>query len=347
MTVQEAVRDIVAGKNLGERGACCIASAIMSGQATAAQIGALLVGLRMKGETVEEILGFVRTLRDRMVRVCVSIDGLIDTCGTGGDAAIVDGITTGTFNVSTVAAFVAAGAGCRVAKHGNRAVSSRCGSADVLRALELPVEATATESARWIDEIGLAFLFAPQFHPSLKHAVKPRLELGLRTILNIAGPLANPAGAKRQLVGVFDPALTETLAQVLLELGSTHCMVVHSEEGLDEISISAPTRVTELRDGHTRTYTIRPEEFGLTVARLEDIRGGDAKVNAEIALQVLRGVRGPKRDIVLLNAAAAIYVSGRCDSLSMSIPLAEQSIDSGQAMEKLQALRKRASEKRE
>ena len=347
MTVQEAVRDIVAGKNLGERGACCIASAIMSGQATAAQIGALLVGLRMKGETVEEILGFVRTLRDRMVRVCVSIDGLIDTCGTGGDAAIVDGITTGTFNVSTVAAFVAAGAGCRVAKHGNRAVSSRCGSADVLRALELPVEATATESARWIDEIGLGFLFAPQFHPSLKHAVKPRHELGLRTILNIVGPLANPAGAKRQLVGVFDPALTETLARVLLELGSTHCMVVHSEEGLDEISISAPTRVTELRDGHTRTYTIRPEEFGLTVARLEDIRGGDAKVNAEIALQVLRGVRGPKRDIVLLNAAAAIYVSGRCDSLSKGIPLAEQSIDSGQAMEKLQALRKRASEKRE
>ena len=347
MTVQEAVRDIVAGKNLGERGACCIASAIMSGQATAAQIGALLVGLRMKGETVEEILGFVRTLRDRMVRVCVSIDGLIDTCGTGGDAAIVDGITTGTFNVSTVAAFVAAGAGCRVAKHGNRAVSSRCGSADVLRALELPVEATATESARWIDEIGLGFLFAPQFHPSLKHAVKPRHELGVRTILNIAGPLANPAGAKRQLVGVFDGALTELMARVLLELGSTHCMVVHSEDGLDEISISAPTRVTELRDGHTRTYTIRPEEFGLTVARLEDIRGGDAKVNAEIALQVLRGVRGPKRDIVLLNAAAAIYVSGRCDSLSKGIPLAEQSIDSGQAMEKLQALRKRASEKRE
>lgn len=347
MTVQEAVRDIVAGKNLGEQGASCIASAIMSGRATAAQIGALLIGLRMKGETVEEILGFVRALRDRMVRVCVSVDGLIDTCGTGGDAAVVGGVTIGTFNVSTVAAFVAAGAGCRVAKHGNRAVSSRCGSADVLRALGLPVEVSAAESARWIDEIGLGFLFAPQFHPSLRHAVKPRHELGLRTILNIVGPLANPAGAKRQLIGVFDGALTEPLARVLLELGSTHCMVVHSEDGLDEISISAPTRVTELRDGHTRTYTIRPEEFGLTVARLADIQGGDAKVNAEMVLQVLRGVRGPRRDIVLLNAAAAIYLSGRCDALSKGVHLAEQSIDSGQAMEKLHALRERASEKPE
>ncbi len=344
MTVQQAVRDVVSGKNLDESVANRVASAIMAGEATPAQIGALLVGLRMKGETVEEILGFVKAMRARMIPVRVSGDRLIDTCGTGGDAGAVGPVPIGTFNVSTVAAFVAAGAGCRVAKHGNLAVSSRCGSADLLRALGLAVEMSAAESARCIEEIGIGFLFAPLFHQSLRHAVKPRREIGVRTILNIAGPLANPAGARRQLVGVFDGSLTEPLAHVLHELGSTHSLIVHGEDGLDEISVTGPTRVTELRGGRTRTFTIHPHEFGLNTASLADIQGGDSKTNAQIAVQVLSGARGPARDIVLLNAGAAIYVSGRCDSLSSGITLAAESIDSGRAIGKLHALRGRTSE---
>ncbi|UCC29261.1 MAG: anthranilate phosphoribosyltransferase [Phycisphaerales bacterium] len=344
MTIQQAVRDVVAGKSLTEDEAYGIACAIMAGEVTAAQIAALLVGLRMKGETVTEILGFVRAMRARMTSVRIFGDNLIDTCGTGGDTVVRNGVATGTFNVSTVAAFVAAGAGCRVAKHGNRAISSRCGSADVLRALGLPVEMSAETSARCIEEIGVGFLFAPLFHHSLKHAVKPRREVGIRTILNIVGPLANPAGARRQLVGVYDGCLTEPLARVLLALGSTHCMLVHGDDGLDEISLSGPTRVSELRNGQMRTYTLHPNEFGLSTAGLTDIQGGDSKVNAEIAMRVLSRAPGPARDIVLLNAGAAIYVSGRCDSMSSGVTAAAESIDSGQAIGKLRALRERTLE---
>lgn len=342
--IQEAIRSVTAGCNLSEETSHRLAIAVMDGEVTEAQIAALLVGLRMKGETVDEILGMVKAMRERMTPVRVTCDGLVDTCGTGGDAVVLNGVPTGTFNISTVAAFVAAGAGCRVAKHGNRAISSRCGSADVLRALGSPVEMSPEASARCIDQIGFGFLYAPLFHGSLRHAAAPRREIGIRTILNIAGPLVNPAGARRQLIGVFDARLTEPLAQVLLQLKSIHCLVVHGEDGLDEISLSGPTRVTELRDARIRTYSIDPNEFGLRTCDLAGIQGGDAQANAEIAMRVLSGIHGPTRDIVLLNAGAAIYVSGRCDSLDEGVRLATESIDSGMAKGKLHELRQHVAE---
>ena len=333
MTIQDAIRELVAGTSLREDEAYQVACAIITGEATDAQIGGLLVGLRMKGEVVEEILGFARAMRDHVTPVPLPPDKLVDTCGTGGDGA-------GTFNISTVAAFVAAGAGCRVAKHGNRKISSHCGSADVLQALGVRIDMAVEQSAECIEKIGVGFLFAPLFHKSLRHAAGPRREIGLRTILNIVGPLTNPAGARRQLIGVFDGHLTEPIARVLLQLGSSHCLVVHGDDGLDEISLTGPTRVTELRDGKMRTYTTTPEEFGFRRAVLEDLRGGDEKVNADIVLSVLRGSPGPKRDIVLLNAGAAIYVGGLCASLQEGVVLAAESIDSGKAIDKLEALRR-------
>ncbi len=332
MTVRKAIRAVVAGKSLNEEEAYRVACAVMAGEATPAQIGGLLVGFRMKGEVADELLGFVRAVRFHMTSVCVPQDRLVDTCGTGGDLA-------GTFNISTVAAFVAAGAGCRVAKHGNRSISSRCGSADVLHALGVRIDLPVEQSTQCIEKIGIGFLFAPLFHKSLRYAVGPRHEIGVRSILNIIGPLANPAGARRQLIGVFEGSLTESMAVVLAQLGCHHCLVVHGDDGLDEITVTGPTRVTEFRDGRTQTYTIRPEEFGLCPAKLEDLRGGDAKTNADIAVGILSGVRGPARDVVLLNAAGAIYVSGRCQSLNDGIALAAESIDSGLAIEKLHALR--------
>jgi len=338
MSTRAAIREISSGRNLSENQAYRVASDIITGETTPLQIAALLVGLRTKGETVGEILGFVRAMRVHMTKVCVPGDGLVDTCGTGGDAVVVNGAPQSTFNVSTVAAIVAAGAGCRVAKHGNGAISSRCGSADVLRALGVPVELAAHDAAQCIDEIGVGFLFAPVFHRSLKNAAAARREIGIRTIFNVAGPLANPAGAQRQLVGVFDGALTEPIAQVLRELGSTHCMIVHGEDGVDELSVTGPTRVTELRDGEIHTYTVHPHDFGLSAAGLDDVQGGDAECNAEIAVQVLKGVRGAARDMVLLNAGAAIYVGGACESLGQGVLLAGASIDSGRALHKLTAL---------
>jgi anthranilate phosphoribosyltransferase len=272
----------------------------------------------------------------------VSGDSLVDTCGTGGDAVAVDGIPTGTFNVSTVAAFVAAAAGCRVAKHGNRAISSRCGSADVLRILNVPVENTPQEAAQSIEDVGLGFLFAPLFHASLKHAATPRREIGIRTIFNLAGPLTNPAGAHRQVVGVYDAALTTPIAQVLRQLGPAHSLVVHGEDGVDEISVTGPTRVAELRDGHVETYTISPIDFGISAAHPADVRGGDPEHNAELANRVLRGDLGPPRDMVLLNAGAAIYVGGKADSMARGVSLAAECIDAGRALEKLHALQRRA-----
>ena len=337
--IQEAIRRVTAGEDLTENAAQQIVTAMMEGEATGPQIAALLVGLRMKGETTDEILGIVRAMRRRMTPVRVSADGLVDTCGTGGDAHVFNEGRTGTFNISTVAAFVAAGAGCRVAKHGNRAMSSRCGSADLLSALGVSIETSPAAAARCIDEIGIGFLYAPLYHPSLRHAATARREIGIRTVLNLAGPLVNPAGARRQLLGVFDARLTEPLARVLSELGSTHCMVVHGSDGLDEISITGPTRVTELREGRIHTYSIASNEFGLSTSKLADLQGGDETVNAKIAMQVLNGDPGPTRDVVLLNAGAAAYVAGRCDSLRQGLTLAADSIDSGRALGKLEALR--------
>ncbi|MEE9296388.1 MAG: anthranilate phosphoribosyltransferase, partial [Phycisphaerae bacterium] len=248
MKIQTAIREIVEGRDLAEEDVFQVAVSIMDGEAEPCQIAALLVAMRMKGETVEEITGFVRAMRAKVIPVPVAVEGLIDTCGTGGDGA-------GTFNISTVSAFVAAGAGCKVAKHGNRSVSSRCGSAEVLEALGVEIEETPERTARLIEEIGMGFLFAPMYHKATRHAVVPRRAIGVRSIFNIVGPLTHPAGARRQVIGVFDAALTEPLAHVLQRVGSEHCMVLHGQDGLDEITLDGPTRVTELKDGTIRTWT--------------------------------------------------------------------------------------------
>jgi anthranilate phosphoribosyltransferase len=330
--MQAAIRKVVEGHSLSEQEACAAASAIMHGEATPAQIAALLVGLRMKGETADEITGFARAMRAGATPLPLPPEGLVDTCGTGGDGS-------GTFNISTVSAFVAAGAGCKVAKHGNRSISSRCGSADVLRALGVNIELSPQATARCIEQVGVGFLFAPLYHPSMKHAAGPRREIGVRSIFNILGPLANPAGARRQLLGVFSRGLTDTLADVLRALGSAHCLVVHGEDGLDEITLTGRTHVSELRDGTIRTYTLDPASMGIQRARPEQLAGGDPQANADITMGILKGQPGPTRDIVLLNAGAVVYVSGRAASLPEGVQLAAESIDSGRAVRVLEALR--------
>ncbi len=335
MTITEGIQIAIAGRDLSEDQAAAVASEIMSGQATAAQIAALLVALRVKGECVAEIAGFVRAMRAGATRAPARSDNLVDTCGTGGDGS-------GTFNISTVSALVAAGAGCKVAKHGNRSISSNCGSADVLKALGVNIELPPAESAKCIDEIGVGFLFAPQYHPGARYAAGPRREIGVRTIFNMIGPLLNPAGARRQLMGVYDRALTEPIAQVLRRLGSSHCLVVHGEDGLDEITLSGATYVAELKNGSVRSFTISPEEFGIATAPLEVLAGGDREDNARLAREILDGKAGPPRDVVLLNAGAAIYVGGVADSIGEGVRLAAESIDSGRARATLDALIARA-----
>ena len=332
MTVQEAIQEVVAGRDLSAEAAHCAASAIISGEATPAQIGGLLIAIRMKGEAVSELLGFVEAMREKMTPLPVAIDGLVDTCGTGGDGA-------GTFNISTAAAFVAAAAGCRIAKHGNRAISSRCGSADVLLELGLPIDAAPELTAQCIERFGLGFMFAPQYHPSLKHAAGPRRELGVRSILNVVGPLVNPASVRRQLIGVYDGHLTEPVARVAQRLGCDHCLVVHGADGLDEITLTTETHITEVRGSDIRSYTIEPEQFGLRRASANAVHGGDATTNARILLDVLSGIDGPARDVVLINAGAVIYVSGTAASLREGIDRAAEAVKSGAAREKLQAVR--------
>ncbi|MFQ5806980.1 MAG: anthranilate phosphoribosyltransferase [Phycisphaerae bacterium] len=331
MTVQEAIRHVVEGRSLNEDQAAGVAREIMAGNATPAQIAALLVGLRIKGESVEEITGFVRAMRQGATPSPAHSDMLVDTCGTGGDGA-------GTFNISTVSAFVAAGAGCKIAKHGNRSVSSTCGSADVLQALGVNVEMAPEHSARCIEEIGFGFLFAPQYHPGARHAAAARREIGVRTIFNLLGPLLNPAGARRQLLGVYDPKLTEPIARVLQRLGCTHCLVVHGEDGLDEITLAGKTLVAELKSGAIRSFTISPEEMGVQRAKLDTLRGGDPENNARIARNVLSGQPGPARSVVLLNAGASIYVGGKAASIAEGVQRAAESIDTGRARATLDAL---------
>ncbi|NOZ29194.1 MAG: anthranilate phosphoribosyltransferase [Chloroflexi bacterium] len=303
---------------------------IMSGEATPAQIGAFLVALRMKGETVEEIAGCARSMRRNAVRVPIQHEGpIVDTCGTGGDRS-------GTFNISTTAAFVVAGAGVPVAKHGNRSVSSKCGSADVLEALGVNIQLTPEQVARCIDEIGIGFLFAPNFHPAMRYAIGPRRELGVRTVFNILGPLTNPAFATHQVLGVYDPALTEVMARVLTEMGSKAAFVVHGADGLDELSTTGVNRVSHMRDGQVETFELDPAELGLPRASLADLRGGDAAENAAICRRILSGEeRGPRRDVVLLNAAAAL-ATGTGD-LRVGLERAREVLDSGAALRKLDA----------
>ena len=329
--IQEAIRDLIAGTDLGRAKMRAVMEQIMSGQATDAQIGAFLVALRIKGETVDEIAGGAEVMREKATPIVTVRPDLIDTCGTGGD-------DSGTFNISTTVAFVACGAGLAVAKHGTRSISSQCGSSDVLTALGVNVEAAPEKVGECIDEVGIGFLFAIALHGAMKHAIGPRRELATRTVFNILGPLTNPAGAKRQLLGVFDGALTEALAGVLRELGSDQALVVHGSDGLDEITLTGPTQVSELRDGQVSTRQIHPGDFGLQTVSAEALKGGDADHNARILRGVLDGEEGPQRDVVLLNAAAAIVVGGLAEDITAGLEVARASIDSGKARQALDGL---------
>lgn len=329
--IQEAIKDLIAGADLGRARTRAAMDQIMSGQATDAQIGAFLVALRIKGETVDEIAGCAEVMREKATPIATTRPDLIDTCGTGGD-------DSGTFNISTAVAFVACGAGLAVAKHGNRSISSHCGSADVLAALGVNVEASPEKVGECLDEVGIGFLFAVALHGAMKHAIGPRRELATRTVFNVLGPLTNPAGAKRQLLGVYDSALTEALAGVLGQLGSERALVVHGSDGLDEITLTGPTQVSELRDGRVSTRQIDPRDFGLQLAPAEALQGGNAAYNARILREVLDGREGPRRDVVLINAAAAIAVGGQAEDTTAGLELARASIDSGRARQALDRL---------
>ncbi|WP_127588369.1 anthranilate phosphoribosyltransferase [Paenibacillus koleovorans] len=331
MTMQQAIGRLVTGESLSREEARQVMGQVMAGVATQAQIGSLMTALRMKGETADEIAGFAETMRSMASSVRTERSGLLDTCGTGGDGA-------DTFNISTASALVAAAGGIRVAKHGNRAMSSKSGSADVLEALGVSIGLNAEQAALCLDRVGICFMFAQTYHQSMKHAAGPRRELGVRTVFNLLGPLTNPAGADRQLLGLFDRAKTELIADVLRTLGLKRGLVVASYDGLDEISISAPTKVTELRDGEIRTFDVTPEELGLRTYAMSDVVGGDARHNAGMIRAVYEGQTGACRDIVLANAGACFYVSGHCSSLAEGVQLAAATIDSGKALAKLEQL---------
>ena len=340
--ITEAVRALVERRDLTRIEAAAAMEAIMSGAATDSQIAAFLTALRMKGETVEELIGFAQVMRQKVVKIRTHADEvaaltgtdremLIDTAGTGGDAA-------GTFNVSTATAFVVAGAGLRVAKHGNRSVSSLCGSADVVETLGINLDLPAPKVARCVDEVGIGFLYAPLLHTAMKHVMPARREMGIRTVFNMLGPLTNPAAANAQVIGVYAAALTEPLARVLAELGTIRAFIVHGADGLDELSNTGESRVAEVREGVVRTFTVTPEDFGLPRAGIDDLRGGDREQNAQIIKALLEGEPGPRRDIVLMNASAALVAGGKARDLKEGVALAAQSIDSGAARAKLERL---------
>lgn len=331
METKEAIARLVDGQDLTELEAETVMEQIMTGQATTAQIGALLIALRLKGETVAEVTGFARAMRRNATAIKTRHRLLVDTCGTGGDGR-------GTFNISTVTAFVIAGAGLPVSKHGNRSVSSNCGSADVLQALGVRLDLSPQQVVACIDEVGIGFLFAPMLHPAMKYAVGPRREMGVRTVFNILGPLTNPAGAQVQVLGVYDGALTEMMAQVLRSLGSEAAFVVHGADGLDELSTIGPNRITQLQNGDVRTFFLDPLDLGLPRAELADLQGGYADENARIFRAILQGERGPRRDVVLLNAAAGLVAGGKASDLADGLSQAGHSIDSGAAQGKLEAL---------
>ncbi|BEQ14273.1 anthranilate phosphoribosyltransferase [Desulfoferula mesophila] len=333
--IQQAIAKAVSGSDLSEQEMVRAMDQIMEGQATPAQIGALLIALRMKGESLEEISGAAQVMRAKATPVacnCAAGGGaLVDIVGTGGDGA-------GTFNVSTTSAFVAAAAGLRVAKHGNRAVSSSCGAADLLESLGVPLDLDAEQIALCVDQVGVGFLFAPALHGAMRHAIGPRKEIGQRTIFNLLGPLTNPAGASVLLVGVYDPKLVEPLAHVLGRLGAKSAFVVHGEGGMDEITVTGVTKMARLRDGRVSTLETSPEELGLTRATLADIRGGTVEQCRTHTLEVLSGQKGPKRDMVLMNAAAALVAADKAPDLAQGVALAAKLIDSGAALGKLEDL---------
>lgn len=332
MDLKALIGLVAEGQDLTEAQAETAMSLMMNGEATPAQMAAFLMALRIKGETIAEITGCARVMRDRASRVTHNQPVAVDTCGTGGDKS-------NTFNISTTAAFVVAGAGVAVAKHGNRAASSLTGSADLLEALNVNLTLTAEQVGQCIDEVGIGFMFAPALHSSMKHVAPVRKEIGMRTIFNLLGPLTNPAHAQAQVMGVFSPNLTEPLARVLGNLGCQHALVVHGVDGVDEISISGPTVISELMDGFVHTYRVIPEDLGIDRAPREYIRGGTKDENARITEAILAGETGPRRDVVLLNASAALLAAGRVKSLQEGVTVAAESIDSGAAREKLAALR--------
>ena len=343
--IKDTITKVVSGRDLTEQESARAMEEIMTGAASPAQIGAFLTALRMKGETTEELTGAARVMRAKSVKlhldngllnldrdeINIEHETILDTCGTGGDG-------TRTFNVSTTTAFVAAGAGVKVAKHGNRAVSSRCGSADVLEALGVNLDVTTTDVERCIGTVGIGFLYAPLFHGSMKYAANPRRQIGIRSIFNLLGPLTNPAGASVQVLGVYDRRLTGTIAAVLERLGTREAFVVCGEDTFDEISICGGTTVSHLKDGTIRTCEMTPEQFGMRRAPLDHIRGGGALENARIVREVLGGARGAKRDMVLLNGAAALVAAGKAADFEEGIRTAAESIDSGRALEKLDSL---------
>ena len=328
--IREAIKEMVAGRSLTMDQASTVMDEIMEGQATQAQLAAFLTALRLKGETPEEIAGMATVMREKALRV--EVEGtVVDTCGTGGDGS-------GTFNISTAAAFVAAGAGLKVAKHGNRAASGTCGSADVLEALGVKIDLGPEAVKQCIDEVGIGFMYAPTFHPAMKYAAPVRRELGIRTVFNILGPLTNPAVARRQLLGVADPSLGEKMARVLQLMGSEHSLVVHGHDGLDELTLGDETSVWELRDGGITSYTVNPGELGLPRVPLQALQGGTPQENAFLLRRILAAEKGPHRYIVLLNSAAVLVVGGKAKDLKEGLDLAKEVIDGSDALLKLEAL---------
>ena len=328
--IREAISKLISGYSLTAEEAAAVMEEIMQGEATPAQLAAFVTALRIKGETVDEITGLAQVMRSKAVRVTAS-GPVLDIVGTGGDNA-------NTFNISTAAAFVAAGAGLKVAKHGNRAMSSQCGSADVLEALGVRIDLDAARVERCLEEVGIGFMFAPIFHPAMKHASAPRREIGIRTVFNILGPLTNPAGAEYQVLGVADESLLEKMTAVLKRLGCHHVLVVHGEDGIDEMTITGKTDICELKDNGINSYTMNPEDFGLSRASRTSLKGGTASENAELLLQTLSGNPGPQRDAVVLNAAAGLIASDHAATFKEGIALAGEAIDNGHAREKLERL---------
>ena len=331
MTIQEALKKVLDKLNLKEEEMILVMTQVMEGKVEDSQLGAFLTALRMKGETVEEITGAAKVMRDKAEKIKVSQNPIIDTCGTGGDGA-------NTFNISTTAAFVVAGCDISVAKHGNRAVSSRSGSADVLKCLGVNIEASKFTVEKCIDQIGIGFLFAPLMHGAMKHAAGVRKQLGIRTIFNLLGPLTNPAGANAQVVGIYDSSRLKQIASVLKLLGTRKAFVVHGSDGLDEITLTGETKVCELANGQISEYILKPDSFDLTACEAKDITGGTPEENADILKAILSGIKGPKRDIVLMNASAAICASDKKENLKAAMGLARESIDSGSAEQKLNDL---------
>ena len=329
--IREAIEKLIRGADLSQEEAAQVMEEIMTGEATPAQFGAFVIGLRLKGETVDEMTGLAAVMRDKSLKVDFSGPS-VDTCGTGGD-------NLGTFNISTVAAFVVAGAGITVAKHGNRAMTSKSGSADVLEKQGVKIDLGPEGVKRCMEEVGIGFMFAPRFHPAMKFAVQPRREIGVRTVFNILGPLTNPAGAEAQVLGVPTDSVGEKMVQVLQRLGSERAIVVHAEDGLDEISLNSNTSIWDLKDRSIKHYTIGPDDLGLAPASLQSLAGGSVEENADTMTEVLNGASGPRRDVVVANAAGGIVAGGKAADLREGVQVAQESINSGRALEKLELLR--------